>query len=274
MLIIPPSLAAGAPPGRPAPVDKRELEARRDFAEARYEDALHLFAALFSEVDDPIYLRNIARCYQKMQRPAEAIAMFRDYLQKGKLGPTEREEIESYIAEMETLRRTQRTMAAGAHERQGQAAPDHGTPVPARPTALETPPPAVVTTTPPTATAPAPPASPVNLLPDAPESGRRRLDPVGLVVGAAGVVLVGVGVGFGLAARSAAREVEMQYDAARDTQGARYERWQWTAYAAGGVALATGAVLLIARLRSSRSDDRTERHARLGPTASGLEARF
>jgi len=66
--------AAGA--ARAAPLDAREREARADFAAGRYQKALDAFAGLFAETADPIYLRNIARCYQKMKKPQEAIDSF------------------------------------------------------------------------------------------------------------------------------------------------------------------------------------------------------
>src|SRR5262245_9894733 len=80
----------------PVAIDEREVVARRDFAEGRYPQAIHLFAELYAQSADPIHLRNIARCYQKMQRPDQAIANFHDYLAKAAVGAEERREIESY----------------------------------------------------------------------------------------------------------------------------------------------------------------------------------
>ena len=67
-----------------APLDAREREARADFAAGRYQKAVDAFAALFAETADPIYLRNIGRCYQKMKKPQEAIDSFQEYLHKAK----------------------------------------------------------------------------------------------------------------------------------------------------------------------------------------------
>ena len=88
-----------------APLDKRELEARADFAAGRYQKAVDGFASLFADTADPLYLRNIARCYQKMKRPQEAIDGFQEYLHKAKnLSKAERQEIDGYIKEMEALK--------------------------------------------------------------------------------------------------------------------------------------------------------------------------
>ena len=240
-------------------VDPRELEARRDFAEARYEEALHIFAQLFSESGDPIYLRNLARCYQKLKRPAEAIAGFEDYLVKGNLAPGERDEIESYIAEMRALQSAERAPAVAPNERahatRGALVEAPRTAAPAQPAAAR----------------PAPLALPA----PADGGGRRVLRITGLAAGAAGVVLLGVGVGYGMAARSAQREVEYQYDPTRDANGSHYERLQWIAYAAGGVALATGLGLLISSLvGGARSSERSESHALVSPGGLGWETTF
>jgi len=243
-------------------VDPRELEARRDFAEARYEEALHIFAELFSELGDPIYLRNLARCYQKLKRPAEAIASFQDYLVKGNLAPGEHEEIESYIAEMRALQAGQGghpsapndvMKPTGIAAWQAPAAPKPASPpgAPLGSTAL-------------------PGSSPT----PAEDGPRRVLRSTGLAVGAAGIVLLGVGVGYGMAARSAEREVEYQYDPARDADGGHYERLQWIAYAAGGVALATGVGLLIASLRRPDAPERPASHALVSPGGLGWETTF
>jgi hypothetical protein len=107
-------LGAGAV-AQAAPVDKRELEARADYAAGRYGKAVDGFAALFADTADPVYLRNIGRCYQKMKQPQQAIDSFQEYLQKAKtLSRTERREIEGYMAEMEVLKRAQAAEAPAA----------------------------------------------------------------------------------------------------------------------------------------------------------------
>ena len=98
---------AVAPPAVAAD-DPRELQARRLYAKGEYDAALELYATLFAESGDPLFLRNIGRCNQKLERPDKAIGAFRDYLQRGrKLKTSERQEIESYIKEMEELKARQ-----------------------------------------------------------------------------------------------------------------------------------------------------------------------
>ena len=104
-----------------AATDPREIKAREDFVGGRYQEALDLFAKLYAETLHPNYLRNIGRCYQNLGEPDRAISSFRDYLRKGKdISPAEHAEIDSYIAEMEALKRqrvarTESLMPAPAH---------------------------------------------------------------------------------------------------------------------------------------------------------------
>lgn len=89
-----------------------EMKAREEFAAGRYDQALETFAKLYAETLNPVYLRNIGRCYQKLHEPDKAIDKFRDYLAKGTtISPEERAEINEYIKEMEALRAEQAEQA-------------------------------------------------------------------------------------------------------------------------------------------------------------------
>jgi hypothetical protein len=92
-----------------ARIEPRELQAREAFAAGRYREALDLYAKLYAEKLHPTYLRNIGRCHQNMGSPEEAIASFRDYLRKAPgLPASERQEVEGFISEMETLKEKQK----------------------------------------------------------------------------------------------------------------------------------------------------------------------
>jgi tetratricopeptide (TPR) repeat protein len=110
--------------------DKRELEAREDFAAGRYQEALEVFAKLYAEKLHPVYLRNIGRCYQNLAQPDRAISSFREYLRKMKhISADERAEIEGYIHEMEDLAKKQAADANAAGKTEGKAATDAKAPV-------------------------------------------------------------------------------------------------------------------------------------------------
>jgi hypothetical protein len=93
--------------------DKREIKAREAFAQGHYEEALDLFAKLYAEKLHPTYLRNIGRCYQNLKMPEKAINAFNDYLRQGKdITVTEKNEVEGFIAEMESMKKKQEAEAA------------------------------------------------------------------------------------------------------------------------------------------------------------------
>ena len=94
----------GSVRARGATEDRRELEGRALYAKGKYAQALDVFATLFAERADPIYLRNIGRCHQKMGHPTESIDAFREYLRRARVIPSERVEIEGFIREMEDMK--------------------------------------------------------------------------------------------------------------------------------------------------------------------------
>ena len=111
-----------------------EMQARQSFAAGRYDEALELFAKLYAETLNPIYLRNIGRCHQKLREPQKAIDAFHDYLAKGKkISPDERTEIDGYIKEMEALRDEQAKAAAPPPPVQPIAASQPAAPPPSYP---------------------------------------------------------------------------------------------------------------------------------------------
>jgi tetratricopeptide (TPR) repeat protein len=93
--------------------DPREVQGRAFFAKGEYQRALDLYATLFAESNDPLFLRNIGRCYQKMRVPEKAIEAFREYERRSpRLKPSEQSEIDGFIREMEDLQRAERAKAA------------------------------------------------------------------------------------------------------------------------------------------------------------------
>jgi len=217
------------------PLDKREVQARKDFAAGRYEQAAEAFAELFANTGDPIYLRNIGRCNQKLKRPAEAINNFQDYLRKARnLSSTEREEIEGYVKEMEAMQAAQQPAAAPA------------TPTPTvEPEKSAASPPATAPPASATATLPTLPAlatPPADGFGDDVQTGRSfRI--AGVTTGAAGVALLATGLAFGLAAKSAGESAEKSYDPEKERAGKLYETLQWVGYGLGAAALGTGVFL-------------------------------
>jgi tetratricopeptide (TPR) repeat protein len=107
-----PQAFARKPSAAASQQDDREVQGRALFARGDYQAALDIYVTLFAEKGDAIYLRNIGRCYQKLEQPDKAINSFREYLRRGHLKPAERSEVEGFIQEMEQLRKRQQAAAA------------------------------------------------------------------------------------------------------------------------------------------------------------------
>jgi tetratricopeptide (TPR) repeat protein len=89
--------------------DPRETKGRALFAKGDYQAALDIYANLFAEHADPLFLRNIGRCYQKLRQADKAIDSFREYLRRSpRVKPSEREEINGFIREMEAVKSSER----------------------------------------------------------------------------------------------------------------------------------------------------------------------
>jgi tetratricopeptide (TPR) repeat protein len=86
---------------------ERERKGFSAFAATRYQEALDIYADLYADFHDPIYLRNIGRCHYKLRHPDEAIASFDEYLLKYKrISPSERAEIDGWIKDMRELQKS------------------------------------------------------------------------------------------------------------------------------------------------------------------------
>jgi hypothetical protein len=160
--------APAAPAGAASKkTEDRDRQAKRLFVSGNYKEAIEVLTDLYSDTGNPIYLRNIARCYQRLRDPDRAIASFEEYLLRGKDIPAhEREEVKGFIREQEELkRRSAEASAAGkpapspaaASPAPGPASPG---PAAARPTAPAGPPPFAANTPAAPAAAPLASASP------------------------------------------------------------------------------------------------------------------
>src|SRR5206468_2507699 len=74
---------------------ERERTAMSAYVAGRYQEALEMYADLYADFHDPVYLRNIGRCHQKLKHPDEAISSFEEYLARYKrLSATEIEQVQ------------------------------------------------------------------------------------------------------------------------------------------------------------------------------------
>ena len=90
-----------------------ERKAMGAFTAGEYKTAATIYSDLYAEFHEPIYLRNVGRCYQQLKNPERAIRSYTEYLERSKrVTPEERAEIEAAISEMRALQIQQAGVAA------------------------------------------------------------------------------------------------------------------------------------------------------------------
>src|SRR6185436_1780601 len=187
-----PAVASAQEPGaKPttAPASRRERERKAEsaFVAGRYQEAAELLNGLYVEFHNPVYLRNLGRCHQRLKDPDRAIAAFDEYLRRGKgLSSAERDEINGFIKEMEELKKQQAAEAAPPPPPPKVTPTPAPTPVPTVVTPPPPPPPPLVT----------PPVETVETKPAARSSGSGKLVG-GILLGAAAAL--GAGGGYMMA---------------------------------------------------------------------------
>lgn len=95
-----------------------------------------------------------------------------------------------------------------------------------------------------------------------PDSGSNHgsLRTTGVILGAAGVLAIGTGVGFGIAARSAGTDNSKPgntFDPDADRSGKRYQTLQYVGYGVGAALLTAGVVTFVLGIDPDRSKDKT-----------------
>jgi hypothetical protein len=92
-------------PKQRADKERREKKALTDFSAGKYQEAIDLMAELYADFQEPMYYRNIGRCYQKLGDPDRAIAAFEEFLAKAKdASPASVAETKDFIRQMQELK--------------------------------------------------------------------------------------------------------------------------------------------------------------------------
>jgi tetratricopeptide (TPR) repeat protein len=97
------------------------LDGKKEFERQRYEVAYHLFERAYEVSSRPALLFNMATCLSRLDRPREAAAKLRDYLDRMP-NESQRASIEDSIRELKE-RATEQVLAAHA-EREASGVPD------------------------------------------------------------------------------------------------------------------------------------------------------
>jgi hypothetical protein len=233
---------------------------QRAYDVGKYADAIDEYAKVYEIGGNPAMLFNIAQAYRLNKQPGEAVRFYKRFLQRAPNAPN-RADVEQKIAELEFDDKPRPAVplspAPPAAAAPTVLAPPASPPPPPAPpppppkTAVAPPSPSPVIAAP---TEPAPvtptPATPSSPAPDASSAGNRRMIAIVslMVVGAGGLVLAGF---EGLAASSNADTITAQsksgkiFDPSVETSGQRENAIAITSAIVGGVALVTGAVLLL-----------------------------
>ena len=218
---------------------------------ADYEEALKQFKRAYTYSGQAALLYNMARCRESLGQHKQAVEHYERFLKEG--SPKDPSVIKARIANLRRL-----------IDKKEKPAPPAPKPSPTPPASQPKPTPAPVTPKP----KPAPKPTPV---PDPPKtaSPSRPLRTTGwILVGVGGVSLVAGAVFSGLAAGKASDMEQYNADGREykevigdEEEGQSMQTGQIVALVAGGVVVATGAVLLILDARKQR----TERRAWLAP---------
>jgi tetratricopeptide (TPR) repeat protein len=209
---------------------------------ARYEDALEHFQEAATRYASPDFQYNIGLCYERLDKPEEAVRAFRTYL-RAKPEAKDRPSVEDRIFQLEK-----------------RIAEANNLP----PTEDKTPQP-----------------DPVPVEEQKP-AGRALIITGATLAGVGAVVGLGGGIGFGIPARSRSLEVEdvisggnpegltQEQAQNREDQGRRFETLQIATAAVGGVIVVTGVALLAIGLKKQK--DSASASTTLVPTWSTRSA--
>jgi hypothetical protein len=234
--------------------DPLEQAAREECDAGQLEAGIKLFAKLYEKTGKTKYIFFQGRCYQKNDKPRDALEQFEKYVARTKrMQPEDQAKVDKNIAEcraaiaederrLEEMRRQKEAEDAVAG-RPGTTATDTPAPGPEPspdspgPVGPALPPQPLVETV---ALQPQPTAETAR-----PGSGLRT---AGIVVGATGVAAVGAGIVLGLASASIRDQITSDaakgsYDRANDDRGRLYSRLQWVGYGVGAAAISSGVVL-------------------------------
>lgn len=171
-------------------------QARRLYDVGRYPEAIEAYQKAYLNVEDPVFLYNIAQSYRLNEQPEEAIRFYKNYLRRSP-DAANRGEVEKKIEDL------QKEMDAKARAAEPKVEPP--SPVTTAPAPVTSPP--AVTTTQPKATEPPAVTGPAPTMPP-PEAKSGKWRTTGIILAGAGGTLLVTSVITGAMANKAAKDVE------------------------------------------------------------------
>ena len=238
----------------PAEVEAKDVDLAKQYfrlgqklyQRADYAGALKHFLASYENSQHPDLLYNIARCYEALGNPKEAVAYYRRYLSEGKQDSAI---IRLRIDNLEKRLRGQRPPVTGPEATAKSALPTTPTPSVAKvaPETKESPHTAASRSTPDAALAPTPPANGER------DGSSRLLRISGWTLVGIGTALIGTGAIFGAIASGKASDIEAgagrgdyyadhasTYEGGQSSEGVAIGT-----LVAGGIALVSGSGLVL-----------------------------
>jgi len=268
-----PASFAGAADTAKEEAKQHFLKGQQFFDVGRWDDAASEFEQAYALKNDPIFIYNMAQAYRRKGETKRALELYKNFLIKAPNTP-KRAEVEERIAalqdQIEQADRASKGAAAAPVYPPAPAAemapppnafppPAAGTAPAAAPAPLPEPVPAlapVPAQLPAAISAPAPIYVQAPTAPPPPTSPPGRgLRVTGIVLGVAGVAVVGAGFFFSLETDDYNNTVQTSstYQPNLDDRGKLYNTLQWVGYGVGGGLVATGAILYAIGASSAKS---------------------
>ena len=304
----------GPDPEKRTAARSKLVEADRSLKAGDFQAALTSFKAAYELYPSPKIYFNFALAYEGMGRNAEALEALDTFLEKALDAQEESREkartiratlltrVGTLIVRLEGVAPGDRALVLDGRDA-GKLAPERRIPVDPGPHLLLVDQPGgaspftqrfqvaagatatVVVPAAPVIAAPvarqddAPPSSPPSAAfasPTQASSDGHAWRVAGIATASGGVVALGAGLLFGLAARSASQDVSRKYDADRDSAGKRDAVLQWVGYGVGIAALGAGAWLFHHGAGGDQHDGAGDHAIRLLvlPRAVALEGAF
>jgi tetratricopeptide (TPR) repeat protein len=235
-----------------------------------YDAAITFYSKAYELVPHPTLIFNLAQAHRLAGRIARALSLYRRYLSEAPNGPQAKTARE-LVTEIEAHQADEARLAEAAHQAdEARKAEEVRKAEEARKVDAASSPAIAERGSPPPVAA-SPVSTPEAASPDVAPGRSQQI--AGIAVGAGGVVVLAIGIGFGLHARSLADQLSRDgavYDPAKVHAGERANTIAIVGIAGGSALIAAGAVLYWRGTTQSRAAERVSLAPMLSPRAAGL----
>lgn len=249
---VPHAVAQPAPASAEEEAKAKFMAGKQAYRLGEYDEAIALWKEAYRLKDNPAFLFNIGQAYREKGDLPRAVQFFENYLKEAPATASNRKDVEQRVAELKQLIADQKASASRPPNE-----PVELNPTTTPPPVLESDP----TTTPDPVTPPVGSETPEEPRDGSGGGGSLRI--AGLGTAGVGLVLVGTGVFFGLAASSAQSDVEAavangevwteELDK-KDADGRSAATISTVTLGLGAAAVVTGGVLFYLGMRKGKTE--------------------